>query len=108
MVRETNLIVELKKFGKKLHEELAVEKLILFGSYARGKPRKDSDVDIIIVSPKFRGIPLFLRSRGLRRRFGVKVPMDIICLTPEEFEEKRKEISIIAEAVKEGKELIAA
>lgn len=31
---------------------IPVERMILFGSYARGKARKDSDIDICVVSPK--------------------------------------------------------
>ncbi len=30
--------------------------MILFGSSANGKTHKDSDVDLIIVSPKFKGL----------------------------------------------------
>jgi len=29
-------------------------------------------------------------------------PVDFLCYTPEEFEEKRKEISIVRQALKEG------
>ena len=29
-------------------------------------------------------------------------PVDFLCYTPEEFEKKKKEISIVKEAVKEG------
>jgi len=108
MVQKTNIIKKLEEFGQKLQSELDVKKVILFGSYARGNPTRDSDIDMIVVSPKFRGIPFYKRSRGLRKKFALRVPMDIICLTPKEFEEKKKEISIVAEAVKEGKEIFVA
>lgn len=38
---------------------IRVEKAVVFGSYARGKPRKDSDIDLIIVSKAFRGKDIF-------------------------------------------------
>ena len=30
-----------------------VEKVLLYGSYAKGKSKRDSDIDICVVSPKF-------------------------------------------------------
>ncbi|MBI3616791.1 MAG: nucleotidyltransferase domain-containing protein [Candidatus Omnitrophica bacterium] len=46
---------ELKNLGIK------VEKVILYGSYAKGNPREDSDIDLIVVSGDF--IKLNLRER---------------------------------------------
>lgn len=52
----------LKKEIKKLVQQyrlrvkdagIPVEKVIVFGSYARGNARKDSDIDVCVVSPKF-------------------------------------------------------
>lgn len=40
-------ITELKKNG------IQISKIFLFGSYAYGKPSKDSDIDLLIVSPQF-------------------------------------------------------
>lgn len=40
-------ITELKKNG------IQISKIFLFGSYAYGKPNKDSDIDLLIVSPQF-------------------------------------------------------
>ena len=31
---------------------IPIEKMVVFGSYARGNARKDSDIDICVVSPK--------------------------------------------------------
>ena len=42
------------EFGGRLKKQgVPVEKLIVFGSYARGKARKESDVDVCVVSSKF-------------------------------------------------------
>lgn len=43
-----------KKFIEYLkRENIPVEAAILFGSYAKGNPRRDSDIDLAIVSKKF-------------------------------------------------------
>ncbi|OGQ05394.1 MAG: hypothetical protein A2W61_05840 [Deltaproteobacteria bacterium RIFCSPLOWO2_01_44_7] len=42
-------------FVEKLKEHIHVEKVILFGSYARGTPRPWSDIDLAVISPDFHG-----------------------------------------------------
>lgn len=47
---------EIKKltrvfYNTLLHEKIPFEELFLFGSYAQGRPRKDSDIDIAVVVP---------------------------------------------------------
>ena len=44
----SDYIVELSKLG------IRVQKVILYGSYAKGKIRKDSDIDLIVVSGDFK------------------------------------------------------
>lgn len=41
-------IANLKK------DRLLIKKVILFGSYAKGKPHKWSDIDICVISPQFK------------------------------------------------------
>lgn len=36
------------------HLGIRVEKIVLYGSYAYGKPHKDSDIDLIVVSADFK------------------------------------------------------
>ena len=50
-----NVRAVILKFVKELEKEITVEKVILFGSYARGNPRNFSDIDILVVSPDFEG-----------------------------------------------------
>ncbi len=61
----------------------------LFGSYARGDHTMESDVDIIVVSEAFRGIPLQERVVMVRLRLPGHIGFDILPLTPEEFKEKQ-------------------
>jgi len=44
----------VKRFVKALRKEgISVDRVILYGSYARGKPRVDSDIDVAVVSRQF-------------------------------------------------------
>lgn len=58
MVKKTVINKEVKKiasnFGRAVTKEgIPIKKLIIFGSYAKGRARPESDIDICIVSPKF-------------------------------------------------------
>lgn len=85
-----------------------VDGVFLFGSYARGDVREDSDVDLIVLSKDFEQTPfmerMILLSR-LRRKAPktLEVAMDIFGYTPEEFEELDKESVIMRQAKKEGR-----
>lgn len=39
----------IKSITEKIRDKYNPEKIILFGSYAYGKPRKDSDIDLLII-----------------------------------------------------------
>ena len=92
----------LKKFKKRASKHFYIDKVIFFGSRARGKFKKYSDIDLILISPKFRGMKYFKRAPPLYKYWDMDYSFDIICYTPEEFEEKRKEIGMVREAIKEG------
>ena len=49
--RQNRFVEELTKLFKKIRERFGnkVEKIILFGSYARGDYGKDSDIDLLII-----------------------------------------------------------
>lgn len=41
----------IKSFGNLIAERFSPEKIILFGSYAYGRPNQDSDVDLLVIMP---------------------------------------------------------
>ena len=44
----------VRKFIKALKQEgITVDRVILYGSYARGKTRSDSDIDVAVISKNF-------------------------------------------------------
>ena len=40
---------EIEQFGQRIGREFGAERVILFGSYARGNANPDSDVDILVI-----------------------------------------------------------
>jgi len=45
---------------------IVVDRVLLFGSQARGNAREDSDIDLIVISPNFADMPSW-RRYGIRR-----------------------------------------
>jgi hypothetical protein len=95
---------EVKNFLRKVKEKFETERIILFGSRAKDEYLKESDYDFLTISKKFEGIPF--RERIIKVLDLTPKPwlFDVLCYTPAEFE-KKKEISVVREAVKEGKEI---
>jgi predicted nucleotidyltransferase len=55
---QTKIVNNIKKTAIRFRNVLEkkgipIERMIIFGSYAKGKAKPDSDIDICIVSPKF-------------------------------------------------------
>ncbi|MEK6954645.1 MAG: nucleotidyltransferase domain-containing protein [Candidatus Micrarchaeota archaeon] len=87
---------------KKLKAKFKPEKMILFGSRARGDYLKESDYDLLLISSFFLKYNFRERLQLAYGSLSHPFPADIICLTPEEYERKRHEIGIINIAAKEG------
>ncbi len=78
------------------------EKIILFGSAARGTMGPDSDVDLLVV--KEGADPLDLTARIYRKLYGVGVPVDAIVVTPADMERfKDSHALVIKPALREGR-----
>ena len=93
-----------KKIKETLEKKgIKVEKIILFGSRVRDDYLRDSDYDFIVISRDFEGISIFKR---IEMVLDIKENIDVICLTPEEFEREKKFLgSVVAYALREGVEL---
>ena len=78
------------------------ESIVLFGSYARGDARENSDVDLLIIAES--NLPRFKRSRELYKLLRpYSFPMDLIVYTPEEIEKgKESPISFVSRVLQEG------
>ena len=96
---------QIENISNKIVREIHPEKVILFGSHARGNQTTDSDVDLIVVNKT--NLPKHKRSIEIRRLFFRKaIPMDIKVYTPDEFEKERiNRFSFLNSVLKESKVL---
>ncbi|MCE4625233.1 MAG: nucleotidyltransferase domain-containing protein [Desulfurococcales archaeon] len=82
--------------------EVKVEKIILFGSVARGDFTESSDIDLLVVSKDWEGMTLEERLSILYRLWDKPRDATLIPLTPEELRRKAKTSVIIGEAIGQG------
>lgn len=101
MDRKT-IIRKLKNFKRQVGKDLPLDKVIFFGSRVRGKPQRYSDIDLIIVSPKFKQLDFVERGVKMYDYWDLGYPVDFLCYTPEEFKKLSNQITLVSAAVKEG------
>jgi predicted nucleotidyltransferase len=95
----------LRQVWDQIEGRYAPQHVILFGSRATGRARLDSDVDLILVSSRFEGQRMAHRTLDFLLEVQPAEPgvsTDVLCYTPEEFEEMSTGIGMVAEAAKEG------
>lgn len=96
----------LDEIVRRIVEVAAPEKIILFGSAARGEVGPNSDIDLLVVKS------------GIHRRrlaqtiymnlFGVGYAVDVIVVTPEDIERHKNSLALVIEpALREGKVVYA-
>lgn len=93
----------IDEMTRRIVDHFHPDRIILFGSYVKGEPNDDSDLDILIVMPvegsrrmKANEIDLALADR--------LVPMDLIVVTPEQFDRQKDMVgTIVREAVRDGR-----
>lgn len=97
----------LEEIVRRVVEVAKPERIILFGSAARGTPGPDSDLDLLVVK------------RGAHRRklagdiymnlIGVGRAVDVVVVTPEDIERFGDSPALIIEpALREGRDIYAA
>lgn len=80
-----NLSKEIKKeITLKILEAVNPIKIILFGSYANGQAKMDSDIDILVIEKKIKSkIEEKRKIRNLLKN--IKYPKDILVVSEEEY-----------------------
>jgi predicted nucleotidyltransferase len=80
---------QIRSLCDTIAREFHPDKIVLFGSYAYGKPRPDSDVDLLVIMP-FEGSPFRQAAVILNhvvRTVGV-LPMDLLVRTAAQVQER--------------------
>ncbi|MFO7975714.1 MAG: nucleotidyltransferase domain-containing protein [Candidatus Hydrogenedentota bacterium] len=95
----------IDRMVRRIVSQFHPERVILFGSHARGDAGPDSDVDLLVVLP----VEGSKRAKQVEIRVAlnnIPLPKDIIVSTPEEFAWRRGIVGTIEEpATREGKVL---
>ncbi len=104
---DTETINAVKTLVQDVAAEQGMElsEVIVFGSRVRSDYRERSDIDLLIVSPDFSGTAWNKRPGPFYEAWDYEeLPTpEFICLTPDEFQEKReKDPHIVRTAVEEG------
>src|SRR5438067_6234752 len=82
--KRTNVQAEIGRIVKCIVKKFAPERIILFGSQARGDAGPDSDVDLLVVMP----VEGSVREKRLEISLALPdlpVSVDVIVTTPEKF-----------------------
>lgn len=79
----------LNEVRRRLVEGFHPEKIILFGSQARGTADGRSDVDVLVICP-VNGNRRALTLAMDRSLWGLRLARDVVVLTPEEYERDRQ------------------
>ena len=87
---------ELEKLKELIINAIPVEQIYLFGSYAYGKPRKDSDLDLYVVLKD--DVQMRDLDAGLQIRFAIarkkSMPVDIIAKKKKDFMSRLNDITL--------------
>jgi hypothetical protein len=85
-----------------LREKLRPSLVLAFGSRARGEALETSDLDLIVVSPRFKDIPFLERPYRVLLELGIPGGLEFICYTEGEFRRKSEELGLVRTALEEG------
>jgi predicted nucleotidyltransferase len=95
---------DIRALARQIGREFRPQKVILFGSYARGTPTEDSDVDLLVVMP-FEGKPVYKAAEILFKTNPV-FALDIIVRSPQAVRERLAlQDGFVEEIFREGKVL---
>jgi predicted nucleotidyltransferase len=85
-----DVFLRIKAITKRWKKEFKAKRVILFGSYANGKPTRDSDIDLLIIAPtKERFYQRMATALRIVRDLYYKLPISPIVLRPDELERRK-------------------
>jgi predicted nucleotidyltransferase len=78
---------DIQALADKIVREFHPEKIILFGSHARGDTRPNSDVDLLVIMPR-NGKEHHQQAAEIHLKCHPGFPIDVLVRTQEEFNER--------------------
>lgn len=95
---------ELKNLKEIIVNTVAVEQIILFGSYANGTPHADSDIDILVIMPDHAEIREIDAMKLIHRAIRSKktMPVDVFVSKKGIFDRRKKTPTLEREISQEG------
>lgn len=100
---ETKLQTKLGEMVRRIVERFDPERIVLFGSHARGEATEHSDVDLLVVLKDVAS----KRDKAIEIRgalFGLGVAKDVVVVSCEELEKKKDLVgTIVYPALREGR-----
>ena len=99
-------VAAIPRFARRIAERFQPDKIILFGSYAYGKPHEESDVDLLVIMRTKNAIDQSIRIKtAFKRMFS----LDLIVRTPWQIERGLKDDNwFLREIIEKGKVLYEA
>ena len=99
-------LAAVRRFARQIAERFQPEKIILFGSYAYGKPHEESDVDLLVIMRTKGAIDQSIR---IKMAFERLFSLDLIVRTPWQIERGLKDDNwFLREIMEKGKVLYEA
>lgn len=96
----------IRRFARQIAERFQPKKIILFGSYAQGRPHRESDVDLLVIMPARNEISASVR---ITLAFDPPFALDLIVRTPQHVERGLQEgDGFLRDVIQKGKVLYEA
>ena len=99
---------DIQRYYDAIAREFKPRRIVVFGSYAYGRPTEDSDVDVMVVMPYSKN----RRTRpslAIRQRIAAGFPVDILVREPAEITRRlRSGDSFITDVITRGKVMYEA
>ena len=106
-IQDSDVRYILTQYLDRITREFAPAEVWVWGSRVYGEPDEYSDVDMVLVSDRFEGIPFWKRRALFRQVTGIADDpnaqvVDVLCYTRGEFQEKASSPTVVREAVQRG------
>jgi predicted nucleotidyltransferase len=103
--RSKEILQKIKKYARLVKKELRADKVILFGSFARGDINEGSDIDILVIAP-FKEPFLARIGKLLDINDKFNLPIEPLGYTPGQIKAmKKRKNPFIMKVLKEGRVL---